>query len=129
LTDGVRTRAESEVQVDDWDRARAVIEGLGYVVVFEYEKFRATYGLGEVEIMLDELPYGDFVELEGAAEQLKPAAERLGLRWAAAVPESYHALFEKLQTARGLPFRDLTFSNFAGVAARVGDVLVSAADS
>ena len=113
LKDGIRTRAEVEVQVRSMDDARAVLEGLGFLVVFEYEKYRTTYSLDRFEIMLDELPYGDFVELEGSFETLGPAAQQLGLRWEAAIPESYHALFEKLQAARQLTFRDLTFNNFA----------------
>jgi len=66
-----------EVQVADLVGARLVLESLGYLVVFEYEKYRTTYELDGVELMLDELPYGDFVELEGDPDGLKHAAHRL----------------------------------------------------
>lgn len=128
LADGIRTRAEIEVGVDDFAAARSLLEGLGYAVVFQYEKYRTTYELGETEIMLDELPYGDFVELEGAPETLKPVAQQLGLRWAAAIPDSYHTLFERLRSQLGLPFDTLTFGNFVGVAARVRDLQIPPAD-
>ena len=75
-----------------------MLEGLGYVVVFEYEKYRTTYSLDGVELMLDELPYGDFVELEGTSRGSGPQPRMLGLRWEAAIPDSYHALFEQLQS-------------------------------
>jgi adenylate cyclase, class 2 len=129
MRDGIRRRPESEVQVADLERARAVLEGLGYVVVFEYEKYRTTYSLGDVEIMLDELPYGDFVELEGGSDLLKPAALQLGLRWETAIPHSYHSLFEQLRAARSLLFRDLTFENFARVTARIDDLHLAQADN
>ncbi len=128
LKDGVRTRPEAEVQVHDLEGAREVLEGLGYAVIFEYEKYRTTYSLDQIEFMLDELPYGDFVELEGTSERLRPAAEELGLHWARAIPDSYQFLFEKLQRARSLPFRDLTFENFAAVAARIGELDILPAD-
>lgn len=129
LSDGIRSRPEAEVQVADLAAARSVLEGLGYIVVFKYEKYRTTYRMGAVEIMLDELPYGDFVELEGAADSLRPIAERLGLRWEAAIPDSYHTLFEKLQAMHRLPFRDLTFRNFEGVTVRALDLQIPQADN
>ena len=128
LEDGIRRRPEVEVQVDDFDRARAFLEGLGYVVVFRYEKYRTTYERGSVTILLDELPYGDFVELEGNAELLRPLAAMLGLKWEAALPLSYHMLFEALKANRHLTFADLTFINFSQSAARIGDLGVVAAD-
>jgi adenylate cyclase class 2 len=112
--DGARSRTELEIIVGDFDDAQRILEALGYVVVFEYEKYRTTFQLGEVQVMLDELPTGDFVEIEGRHGLLQPAAELIGLDWSTAITESYHALFERLQLATGLTFRDLTFSNFEG---------------
>ena len=128
LDDGIRSRPEIEVQVDDFDRTRAILAGLGYVVVFAYEKYRTTYERRGVKILLDELPYGDFVELEGNAELLKPLAADLRLKWEAAVPLSYHMLFKALRDKRSLTFRDSTFTNFADTAARIGDLGVGPAD-
>ena len=64
---------------------------------------------------LDELPDGDFVEIEGPdVAMLRAASQRLGLKWEAAVPESYVALFDRLRMVQGLTFRDLAFENFQG---------------
>jgi len=30
-----------------------------------YEKYRTTFTIGSLEVVLDELPYGNFVEIEG----------------------------------------------------------------
>ena len=51
--------------------------------------------------MFDELPYGNFVEIEGKLETLRPIAEELQLVWDKAIPASYHALFERLCKSRG----------------------------
>jgi adenylate cyclase class 2 len=94
---GVRTRTEIEFTVGDFESARQFIEALGYVPIAVYEKFRATYELDETHIMLDELPYGEFVEIEGpGADSIRSTATRLGLDWEAAVPASYLNLFERL---------------------------------
>ena len=126
--DGIRSRSEFEVTVDDLDRARRVLEALGYAVTFRYEKFRTTYRLAQASIMLDELPYGDFVELEGEHLTLKPLATRLGLGWEAAVKPSYHGLFEQVKRSLNLPFNDLTFTDFEGIKVRPVDLAVTPAD-
>lgn len=126
--DGVRTRDEFEITVGDFDLTRRLLQALGYVDVFEYEKYRSTYRLGEAEIMLDELPFGDLVEIEGRFDTLKPAADQLGLDWSAAITESYHALFERLRLATNLSFRDLTFSNFESRLQRITDLGIQPAD-
>lgn len=101
LIDGAIIRREIEFSVSDFGSARAFIEALGYDVVFIYEKYRTTYGFGTPEtlIMLDELPYGNFVEIEGDLGRLRPVAQQLGLRWETAIGASYHTLFERLAGA------------------------------
>ena len=64
-TADVLIRPEIEITVDNFEAARNFLEALGYIPVATYEKYRSTYELGELHIMLDELPYGDFVEIEG----------------------------------------------------------------
>ena len=82
----------------------------------------------EPHLMLDELPYGDFVEIEGNMDQLKPVALQLGIDWEAAIPASYHELFERVRAARELSFRDLTYENFNGIHVSPSDMGVYPAD-
>ncbi len=112
IEDGLHRREEIEFQVSDFDAARQFLEALGYEVQFVYEKYRTVYLLGTIEIMLDELPYGDFVEIEGEPEKVRQLARELHLAWEAAIPLSYHALFERLRQRMHLSFRDLLFENF-----------------
>ncbi len=112
--EGARTRREIEFKVEDFETAREFLEALGYQVSFRYEKYRTTYELEKVLVMLDELPYGDFVEIEGDLAKLKGIADKLSLDWQAAIPVSYHALFEQLSQKRGFDFNDLSFERFKG---------------
>jgi len=123
--DGVRSRTELEFTVGDFESARQFIEALGYVQIAVYEKFRATYewqtsevseDFGSlVRIMLDELPYGDFVEIEGAgADSIHLTATRLGLSWEASVPSSYLALHERLCAGSQMDPAKLTFAALEG---------------
>jgi adenylate cyclase class 2 len=126
--DGIRTREEIEVRLDDLERGQDLLTGLGYHVTFTYEKYRTTYGLLGAEVMLDELPYGDFVEIEGDGAVLKAVAEMLGLSWSCAVTDSYAGLFDKVVAARGLQLSALTFVNFAPIGVEPADLGVTAAD-
>ena len=126
--EGALSRREIEFVVNDFDSAKQFIEALGYEVVFIYEKYRTTFEYKGAHIMLDELPYGNFVEIEGELEMLRPIAEQLHLDWDKAIPASYHALFERLRKTHGLTLRDLTFENFKGIKVSPEDMMIGFAD-
>ncbi len=112
-SEGVRVRQEIEFIVEDFEAARDLLEALGYQVSMGYEKYRTVYDLGEVHITLDEMPYGNFVEIEGPdPESILEVNLDLGLIWEARASESYVNIFERLKKELKLDFRDLSFENF-----------------
>jgi adenylate cyclase class 2 len=109
-------RQELEFTVSDFDTAKALFEALGYQVYTMYEKYRTTYQLWDVEVDLDEMPTGDFLEIEGHnGESIQRAAQQLGLNWETRILDSYTMLFEHVRGQLGLSFRDLSFENFKGL--------------
>jgi adenylate cyclase class 2 len=113
---GARLRQELEFTVSNFDTARALLEALGYEVYMMYEKYRTTYKLGNLEVVLDEMPYGDFLEIEGPdGESIQTAAQRLNINWNARILDSYTVLFEYTRSKLGFDFRDLSFENFKGL--------------
>ena len=128
-TGGVLSREEIEFVVEDFEKAKKFLEALGYQQVFYYEKYRTTYELDQDSIMLDELPYGNFVEIEGATEAtIRSLSENLHLNWDAAIERSYSALFEQVQKSLNLSFQDLSFENFAGIKVDATHLGVQVAD-
>ncbi|NJD58761.1 MAG: class IV adenylate cyclase [Anaerolineales bacterium] len=116
---GAHLRQELEFTVSDFDTARALLEALGYQVYTIYEKYRTTYLVRDLEVVLDELPNGDFLEIEGPdAESIHGLAQQLGFNWDRRIMDSYTVLFERMRTQLGLTFRDLTFENFKGIDAK-----------
>lgn len=110
---GVRIRQELEFVVSDFDTARNLFKALGYDVAMMYEKYRTVYDLEEVHVTLDEMPYGDFIEVEGLSpEVIQSVSRMLTVDWEARVLDSYTALFEQLREVVGFAFRDLSFDNF-----------------
>jgi len=116
LRGGSVARTEIEVIVNDFETARQLIESLGYQVWMIYEKYRAIYDFAGAAIMLDELPYGNFVEIEGESPQaIADIAAKLGLKADAAIPVSYQGLFERLKAAKDLSAKNVAFEEFKGV--------------
>jgi adenylate cyclase class 2 len=112
---GIHSRLEIEVEVSDFDAMEAMLEKLGYFPHMVYEKYRTTYELDGTEIVLDELPYGNFVEIEGEVQAIQAVIGRLELHSAARFGGSYATLFERVKNHLGLMMNDLTFENFKDI--------------
>lgn len=129
-TQPISVRQEIEFQVSDFKAAKNFLEALGYWVVVSYEKFRTTYRLNDVEVLLDEMPYGSFAEIEGGdINSVKNAAEILHLRWETSTKASYLMLFEGLTARFNLKSRNLSFAEFEGTRFTAADLGLEAADS
>ncbi len=110
-----KTRFEAEVTVDDFDAMQTILIKLGLEPTQVYEKYRTTYALHGCEIVLDEMPFGGFVEIEGSDTAIEAVMGALDLRDAPRYNVSYMVLFERVKHALKLPFNDLTFANFDGI--------------
>jgi adenylate cyclase class 2 len=115
VENGIIRRFEAEVEVSDFDSMATILAKLGYSHYMSYEKYRTTYELDGAEIVLDELPYGNFVEVEGDTDTIERVIARLELQSATRYAASYVALFDNVRRNLGLQFTDLTFANFEGV--------------
>lgn len=126
---GALARTEIELIVQDFDTAQKFLEGLGYHVTAVYEKYRAMYSLAQALITLDELPYGNFVEIEAVnAETIRKLAKKLGLNPEAAIPASYQGLFEQVKAVKNLPAKNLVFGEFETIRLSAADLGVEPAE-
>jgi len=114
-TAGVLSRFEAEVTVDQFDVMDLILKRLGYHPHVVYEKYRTTYEFGGAEIVLDEMPYGNFIEVEGPAEEIEAALKALNLDREPRILAGYMVLFGLVKPALRLDVNDLTFINFEGV--------------
>jgi adenylate cyclase class 2 len=130
LTDGVISRKEIEFEIANFDAGKELIESLGYEIMFFYEKYRRTYEIHNLHVMLDELPYGDFVEIEGEdPEEIRELADNLKLDLSRAIETSYHVLFERVVEKKNLNPKALSFEAFKGWKPSEEDLSVLKADS
>ena len=100
---------EFETEVSNVDATESIIEKLGYKLSAVYEKHRKAWHLGNVEIVLDELPFGYYMEIEGTIEDILKVEKLLGADKLDAEPRGYPRLTLKY----GKLVNGITESRFA----------------
>jgi len=116
VVDGTSQRPEFETEVSDLAQIRLLLDALGYEVSGYYEKFRTEYLLTGMMITLDEMPFGDFIEIEGEnVSDIQHLAANLGLGWEANITENYMMLFNRMKQVLGLEIEEMSFETLDGV--------------
>lgn len=98
---GIKQRIEYETEVEDPEALEKIIESLGFRKSLVYEKRRKIWHFREVEIVLDELPFGLFMEIEGSITAIKEAEMLLDIEDFPAEHESYPRLTARLGKQNG----------------------------
>jgi len=106
---GAKVRTEIEVLIDDPAGLDRIFRRLGLTPTYRYQKFRTVYRAGGMQIMLDELPFGCFLELEGSKRSIDAMARRLGYKPAEHILLNYRSLHIQHLREHGLPDQDMTF--------------------
>lgn len=107
----LKTREEAEVNVDDGERAVAVLRALGYEPHLSFEKRRETWETGGCTVELDEVPIlGRFVEIEGPDEpSVMHVRDALGLSGLPLIKTGYITLLSRHLKETGDGRRAITF--------------------
>lgn len=114
---------ELEVEVSDFDTMNNILQALGFYCEQTYEKWREILVFDSTQFCLDSMPFGNFLEIEGHAGDIKKYASRLGLQWSKRILLNYLEIFELLKEKKKLDFTDVTFDNFKSIKADIADYL------
>lgn len=90
-----KIREEKEIEVSNYENIKSIFTGLGFKVFFIYEKYREIFDNGNVKIMMDHTPIGDFIEIEGDTEGIDKAAAQLGYSKSDYITDNYMTLFKR----------------------------------
>lgn len=102
VTDGkFKHQIEFETEVSDVDATESIIQKLGYKLSVVYEKHRKAWQLKNVEVVLDELPFGYYMEIEGEMDDILAVEKLLGAKDLEVEPRGYPRLTLKYGTAVG----------------------------
>lgn len=108
-----KSREEIETHVSDPLKLQEILERIGFLPVFRYEKYRAEYedstqsGLA----MLDETPVGTFLELEGSPSWIDRTARRLGFSETDYITRSYATIYFEDCKVRGVRPTNMQFND------------------
>jgi len=92
-----KVREEHETEVRNEKALRHILRGLGFVVVFRYEKLRTTFRKGRLRIALDETAAGVFCEFEGERSDIVRYARTLGFSSAEMIKQDYVQILQQLE--------------------------------
>jgi adenylate cyclase class 2 len=76
----IKHQIEHETQVDDPKALNAILAALGFTPALVYEKRRETWVLGRAEIVIDVLPFGLFMEIEGTERDIRAIETKLAVK-------------------------------------------------
>lgn len=97
----IKQQIEHETEISDAGELEKIIENLSFEKVLVYEKRRKTWHFRAVEIVLDELPFGDFMEIEGSITAIAEAEMFLGIEDFETEHATYPALTMQFGTNNG----------------------------
>jgi adenylate cyclase class 2 len=92
----VKQQIEHETEISDPDAVADIISELGLIPKLVYEKRRKIWRLRTTEIVLDELPFGLYMEIEGSITAIKEAEMLLGIEDLETEHETYPRLTARL---------------------------------
>jgi adenylate cyclase class 2 len=97
-----KVREEIEIPLAGIDAMKSVLERLGFLVSFRYEKYRTEFTDGDGIVTLDETPIGNYLELEGSAVWIDSMAPRLGYQEGQYITKSYGRLYLEFCERQGV---------------------------
>lgn len=97
----IKHQREDETEVEDASALEDILDALGYRPALVYEKRRTTWLMPGAEAVIDELPFGLFLEIEGEEKTIVEVEHLLGLEEVEAEMASYPELTERYGEKRG----------------------------
>lgn len=91
----IKHQREDETEVANAEAMDTILNALGFSPALVYEKRRQRWKLGKAEIVLDELPFGLFMEIEADEDEIHEVERKLGIKGLRAETDTYPKLTAK----------------------------------
>ena len=76
----IKHQLEDETEVKDAEAMDAILNALGFTPSIVYEKRREHWKLGNAHIVIDELPFGLYMEIEADESAVRAIEQRLAIK-------------------------------------------------
>ena len=104
-----KEREEIEVGISDPEKMKKILENLGFTKKWIMEKYREKWQWGSAEIVIDKLPLGNFIEIEGNKKVIEKTAKVLGLNLKEGITATYWELWENYRKKKGIKDENIIF--------------------
>jgi adenylate cyclase class 2 len=96
----IKYQQEDETTVANPEAAHAILTALGFSVGLVYEKRRVRWNFGKAIVVIDELPFGLFMEIEAPEKEIRRVEKALGADTLPPEIETYPSLTIRLGKQR-----------------------------
>lgn len=96
----IKHQQEEEVTVGNADAMDAILQALEFQPALVYEKRRTRWQVGKAKVVIDELPFGLFMEIEASVREIKRVEKLLAAEGLPAVMQTYPTLTAKFGKKR-----------------------------
>lgn len=97
------------MEISDPKKMKMILENLGFTKKLIMEKYREKWQLGNVEVVVDRLPFGNFIEIEGNKKEIEKTAKLLSLSLADGITDTYWGLWENYRKKKGIKDKNIIF--------------------
>ncbi|MDM7920776.1 MAG: class IV adenylate cyclase [Pyrinomonadaceae bacterium] len=97
----IKHQIEEETEIEDGDAMLRILSSIGIEPQLVYEKRRRTWRFRDVELVIDELPFGLYMEIEGSLTAIREAEMLMLAEDFEAEPETYPRLTARLGKRTG----------------------------
>ena len=91
-----KVRTEIETSIDDSEQMIEMLKYMGFIISFVYQKKRMHFTKDDIEITIDKLPFGNYIEIEATKNQIVNLSKELNLEMTEISNMSYLALYYKV---------------------------------
>ena len=85
-------RKEYSVKISNVEEGVDIMKSLGYNQIRVFKKVREEWGFKDVEVVLDELYFGVYIEIEGQKEKIEEMVKKLGFENKERITKAYLGL-------------------------------------
>lgn len=96
----IKHQREEESAIGDAEAVDSILRALGFQPALVYEKRRTRWKMGKAEVVIDELPFGLFMEIEASEKEIRRVERLIGAEALRAVMETYPTLTASLGKKR-----------------------------
>ncbi len=109
--EGIKKEIEYEVKVSDFNTMEKILKMMEFTKTTSYERYRAYFHKNDVEVMIDEFPYGVFVEIEGNEKNIIKISNELGFDMKYNLTDSCDTIYTQRCIKKGIePSKHILFN-------------------